>query len=452
MALFGFFSSKKEKSPQKEVNTIIIQEQTSGTSGTEVFGGSYSEEYLYNLRGVDRAKEYEKLREDYQAAMLLGAVKNPILGASREVHAASDDSDHQKHAALVKQVLFNDIDLDQLLYESLNCCDFGYSLFEESYRATMSPLEDDDGKVIMSNYMTMNQPEWRDPKTIYYWNFNPLTRKLMSVTQQANGDLGENVDMDAQFLNIITIKKEGQNYEGRSMLRPCYGPWLRKNTYTKLNAINIEKSQPIPTAQVPTGKENTPEFGALKNALQRFTTHQCNYLIYPQGWDVKLNAGSAYDPSKMEVSIDNEDKRMTMAFAANFLLLGSSGGGGSYSLSNDLSDFFLSSLIYVSKLIEKSINQYIQTLVIINFGKQAKYPKFCLAGIDDKAGKEFSEMVKAFVDSKVIIPDDALEESVRKRTGLPPASEEGRRLPEPPKEKDKSLSEKIRKAIRERNK
>ena len=64
------------------------------------------------------------------------------------------------------------------------------------------------------------------------------------------------------------------------------------------------------------------------------------------------------------------------------------GTTGSYALSNDLSDFFLSGLDYIAKIIERAVNDIFKELTILNFGEQDKYPTFKLSGISDKAGKE----------------------------------------------------------------
>jgi len=451
----GIFGFNKAPVVTQEVNTVFIRQATAGVSGTTVYGGTIREEYLDSMLGNERAEKFAEVREDYCATMLLTAVKAPILAASREIRAASEDVNHTNHKKLIEKVLLQDIDLDDLIYEQLTMCDFGYALFEESHRAVLEPVLNDEGGLILPGYITLNQPEWRNPKTILYWNFDPISKKLKTVSQQAQGDLGNTVDMDADFLNILTLKKEGQNLEGRSLLRPCYGCWYRKNNYLKLNAIGIEKSLPLPTAEIPMGKDNSVEKENLILALEAFTSHEKNYLTYPVGWKIDLSTSTGYDPAKTEVSIDAEDKRMSMAFLANFLLLGSNSSSGSYALSNDLSDFFLSGELYLAKIIEKAINKYIVKLIILNFGRQDKYPTFKLCGIDDKAGIEFANMIKAFVDSRVIVPDTELEESIRKRTGLPKISEEGQRPllqnPLAPNSSPVSLSERVFRALAKRD-
>lgn len=463
MGLFDFLDRKKDKKDfqTSEVNTVVIQEASRGTSGTEVFAGYYDEEYLDGLKGTERADCFDKMRRsDTQVKMLLTAVKNPIRTASKEIVSASDDVEHEKHAALCKRILFQDIKFNKFLNEALTIAEFGHSVFEKVHKVHLDKeVTDDDGNLIINSYIGLKKLGWRSPKTIETWNFctdkeSEKYKELESITQQSDGDLESYVDIPIEHLVIMTIDQEGDDYEGISLIRPCYGSYFRKNEYLKLNAIGIEKSMPIPTAEVPAGQENSAEFSNLVTALEKFTTHQSNYLIYPQGWGINLSDGTKYDPSKVEVSIDNEDKRMSKAFLANFLELGLS-GSGAYALSNDLSDFFLSGLIYLANIIKEEIDELLKELVILNFGEQDKYPRFKFSGIEDKAGEEFAKILDLLIRNKVIIPDDKLEDHVRERIKITPKSEDGQREMQPsqmPVNNELSLSEKINFAIKEKRK
>lgn len=463
MGIFDFFSGFGKKKEDElnpiTVNRIIIQEAPRGTSGTEIFAGYFDEEHIEKLKGTDRAKEFDKMRRsDAQAKMLISSVKNPIRTASKEINAVSDDIEHKKHAELCRQIIFRDIKFNKFLNESLTFVEFGHAVFEKVHKINVQkPIKDDDGVVIIDSYIGLKKIAWRSPKTIERWNFNE-DKDFVSITQQADGDLDVYVDIPREHLIIMTIDQEGDDLEGISMLRPCYGNYFRKKDYLKKNAIGIEKSMPIPTAEIPIGKENSQQFNNLITMLEDFTSHQKNYLVYPAGWKVNLSNGTNYDPSKVEQSIDNEDKRMAKAFLANFLELGMSGGGGAYALSNDLSDFFLSGLMYIANIIKESIDELLKELVILNFGEQDKYPTFEFSGIRDKAGEEFAKILNLLVQSKIIVPDDNLEDHVRQRIGVTDRSDEGQRepiqmpIPVPGNPEQMSLSEKVQFAIKEKRK
>lgn len=413
----------EEKQEYKSTFNLTNQ----GKTGTEIYSGYYDEEYLHGLKGRERADVYDKMRRsDSQIQMLLACLKNPIKSCNWEVDPAEmNNPEYQKHADLVKRILFTDIECgwEKFLNEALTFLEFGHAVFERTHKLVKNDEE-------FGTYISINNLSWRSPKTLERWN---LTKdgKLKTLTQYSFGDLEAQVDMDACHLLVFVLNQEGSDYQGIPILRACYGNYFRKNNYLKLNAIGIEKfAVPTPIATIPSGLEASKEKGALEEALQRYTTHQSNYVILPEGFSIIFN-NNVYDPQKVEVSIDNEDKRMSKAILANFLELGQ--GSGSYALSNDLSDFFLSSLEYIAKnMIAKHLEKtLIKEIIDLNYPGVKKYPKLKPVGINDKAGKELAEILSMFVEKKIITADDKLEDSMRKRYSLPERSNEGVREQNP---------------------
>lgn len=412
---------KEEKRKEKKIGKYTVQTNSLGSSGTEIYSGYSSEEYLQKLRDSEQADEFDKMRRnDPQVKMCLSAVKNPIKSARVEVVVESDDPKFDQHVELVKYNLFKGMKTpwSKFIREALTVIEFGNAPFEITHKNVMeSPVGQHTGIADIS---------WRSPKTIERFNVKH-DGSLHSISQYAYGDLGRTVDIHEDFLMLMGLDVEGSNYEGVSLLRPCYGNWFRKQNYLKLNAIGVEKfAVPTPIATVPSGKEGTPEYDALLDALESYVSHDKNYLVKPEGWEIDLSTNT-YDPSKVEASIDSEDKRMVKAFLANFLELGMS-GSGSYALSNDLSDFFLGGIEYIADHIAENINnKIIKPLIEMNFGKQEVYPEIKFVGISDKAGEELANVLSRLAEKKFITPDDKLEENLRRRYRLPEMSDVGQR-------------------------
>lgn len=417
--------------PEAPKKVQVVHTLEIGTTGSRNYSGYPSEEYLDDLRGYRRAEIFEQVRRsDSTISMLMKAAKNIIRGANKEVHQGGEGDDYKKQQEFIEHVFMHDMDesFDQYITEALTCLDFGHSVFEYTHKLVQN-------HAVFGSYVGLKNLGWRSPRTIDRWNLNPQSGKLASVTQISYGDLGRYVNIDAQWLIVNTMEREGSNYEGISLIRACYGSFIRKKTYLKLNAIGVEKfAIPTPTAQIPQLDLKSDQSRDFVESLENFVAHESQYLLFPVGWDVKL-VSNTYDPQKVEYSVDAEDRRMVQAFCANFLSLGQGGSSGSYALSNDLSDFFTSGVDYIARLIVDDINRrLVPQLIQMNFGPMDKYPKIVLTGITDKAGKELSEIIKNFVDSKVIVADDELEENVRRRYKLPPASTEGQRLQQTPQQ------------------
>lgn len=414
-------------SGDQSVSPIALNNKPIGSFGTVSYGGYPSEDYFQTLRGRRRADWFDQMRRsDPQVTMCLASVKNPLKSATWEIEAADESDEAKQDKELIEHILFQDMDQGfvDFISEALTCVDFGHSVFEVVHKVVL------DNKKFGS-YNGVKSLAFRSQRTLERWNLEEVTGDLLSITQYAYGDLDRQVDIPAQNLLVFSVAKEGGNYEGISMLRPCYGPWFRKNNYLKLNAIGIEKfAVPTPLAEIPENKQNSTQYTNLIESLEAYLTHQNGFLTYPAGWKITLNTNT-YDPSKVETSIDNEDKRMVKAFLANFLELGM-GTTGSYAMSNNLSDFFLSGLDHIAAILEGPINRIlIPQLIQMNRGQRDSYPKLKHSGVSDKVGRELSEILKFLGDTQFIIPDDATEEHLRKRYKLPKASLEGRRQVKP---------------------
>lgn len=431
-------SSEDQALDTENVKRVQIQYTPIGSSGIEIYSGYYSEDYLSALRGSEAADVWDKMRRsDPKVKMILTAVKNPIKGAQWEIAAANDTPEAKLQAELIEQILFKDTGQSwtQTLNEILTFLEFGFSAFEITHKVVI-------GHPKFGNYNSLRSFGYRSQKTIERWNLDKETGKLLSIEQNAYGDLHRNVTIPEESLIIFTNEKEGDNYEGVSALRPCYGPFIRKNAYLKLMAIGIEKfAVPTPTLKVPLNMENSPQYSNALTVLRKYVSHQQQFITLPEGWEINFTQTN-FDAEKVRSAIDSENKEMVHAFLANFLELGSS-GSGSYALSYDLSDFFLTGIEYIAEQICDTINQQlIPKLVRLNFGEQQEYPRLRCAGITDKPGRELSEVLRTLAQAKVITPDDKLEADIRERYGLPEKSLEGQRVVEPQPQQF-GLSEKI---------
>ena len=416
-----------EKSSAFEVGAKVSYKPV-GSSGTEVFGGYFSEEYLQSLRGNRGAKIWDEMRRsEPQVAMLLSAITNPIKSATWAFEEAEDVADAEKHKELVRICLQEMVDWEAFLHEALTVVGFGFSLFEPIHNVVFDHPK-------LGTFNGLKAVAFRSQKTIYAWTLEKQTGKLLSVQQFAYSDVGGTADIPGEFLLVFSNLKEGDNYEGISALRPMYGPYFRKNLYHKLAAIGVERSAVgTVVGTLPPGVEDPIQTEAFKKVLSSFTSHEAAYIMKPSGFEVEI-VKIDFDASNVKDLIVLENTEMINAAVANFLALGTNGGSGAFALGTDLSDFFLNGIQSYANLICGVLNrQLIPNLVKLNFGPQAAYPILKCTGINDKAGKEFSEIVSALVGSNTLTPDATLEEYLRERYKMPKADAATARQVEPTK-------------------
>lgn len=423
-------------SPEKNNDSNVfeagarMQLKPVGASGTELFAGYFTEEYLQELRGRKGAKVFDEMRRsEAQVAMLLNAVQNPIKAGVWEFEAAADVPNAELHKAFIEYCAKEMIDWEAFLHEALTFLVFGYSIFEVVNNVVFNHPK-------FGTFNGLKGLAFRSQKTIERWNVDAGTGELQSVEQWVQGDLVKGMSampkMPAEFLLVFSLQKEGDNFEGISALRPMYGPWFRKNLYNKITGIGVEKAAiGTPIGTVPAGKTDDAQVNEFKNMLSNFTAHESAYLVKPSGWEVEIIEGK-FDPAKIKELILMENTEMVNCLVANFLALGTNGGGGAYALGSDLSDFFLSGIQTYANLISGVWNRkLIPNLIKMNFGEQIAYPKLKATGINDKAGKELAEIIGGLLGSKAITADMKLEEFLRKSYSLPKAEPETARIASP---------------------
>lgn len=401
-----------------KAGTTKIQTDPVGSSGTQLYGGYFTEEYLQTLRGRLGAIKWDEMRRsEPQIAMLVGAYSNAIKSATWEFESFKPgDPNFDKQRDLIEHIFTKEIHFATFKHEALTHVMNGFALFEKIHSVHI-----DDPT--FGTHNGLKALAWRSPKTVYRWNLEKKTGTLLGVEQYVFSDIGDNVYIPGDFLVVITHNKEGDNLEGIGVLRSMFGPWMRKNLYQKLMAIGIEKyAIGTPVGTVPAGKETGEDMDNFKKLLQSFTSHELAYLTIPEGWKIEIMRGE-FDPSKIKEVIVLENTEMINAIGANFLALGMSGAGGAYALSGDLSDFFLKGIVCIGENICDSVNRdIVEDLVKMNFGPQPGYPRLKISGINDKAGKELAEAMNQLINnSKAIQPDRPLEDHLRKLYQLPKA-------------------------------
>jgi SPP1 gp7 family putative phage head morphogenesis protein len=402
-----------------------------GSSGTEIYSGYFDEEYLSKLQAERGIKVFDEMRRsDGQVKMLLSAVKNPIKSASWEIEAAGEEESDYEIRDFIHHILFKDIGnvegtkyktFNEFISEALTMIEYGFSSFEIVHKMVK-------GDKAFGDYLGIADFGFRHQRSILEWILND-DGSIAAIRQNVNGDLGRDVFISGQHMLIFSIEKEGDNYQGISMLRPCYGAWFRKNIYRKLQAIGIERcAKGVPIGTVSADAKGQANYAAQLSDFQylidQLSAHEKNGIVLGAGFDLK-ELKMTHDAEAVQKVIDSENIEMSKAFLANFMELGLSGNSGSFALGSDLSDIFLSGIEYIAEMIcEKINNQVIPPLVRAKYGDQDAYPKLRVSGINDKAGKELSEIIVALSGAKAIQASTRLQRYLHKLYKLPDLDEE----------------------------
>lgn len=398
--------------------TLTVNLKAIGASGTIVTSGQIDDEYLGELKNINGQIQYEKmLRSDSGIRKLYHAVNNPIRSAKWDIEPASDEEADLKVAALLKQIIFMDLPggWKSKLNEILTFPWHGHAVFEIIHQnrthKTLGP------------YTGLKNIAFRDQRTLEKWNFKDGV--LESLRQKTEGDIKVDIDLPINALIIFYNEKKGDDV-GFPFLRMLYGNYKRKLLYKQLQAIGIERAAlPVPHLQYPTDLDvKGDQYALAELQLQKFTQAESAYFMYPAGFTLEFNQTNTFDPSKVQVAIKAENEEIAGSLVAMFLEMGVGGNSGNQAGTEVSAAFFRDGIEYLADTICEVFKPLIKQLVFLNFGDTVEVlPKLVHAGITDEAGKELMEIITGYTKASVIMPDEALEDYVRKQHNLPKKAE-----------------------------
>lgn len=388
--------------------------KTDGQSGTHIFRGIITaEEYNRNLVGKLALRIYDIMRRsDATVHQALLVCKLPIMAADWSVEAASEDEADQYAARFVQQELMErNVNFTAHVRQALGMLDFGYSVCEKTYELITFESQTRVG---------LKELGFRKQVSILRWE---TTDNKPGVTQQL---VTEQVSIPMQKLIVYTNDKEGDNYEGISVLRYAYKDWDMKDKLGLVNAIALEKlAVGVPVLTRPADADEA-QIAKAREVLREFRANEEGYLEKPAGWDIEMLDMKANNTKDVIPTIHYHDRQIVRTVLAQFLELGSAEGSGSRSLSEDHSRLFEKALEAVAKTLQESIQeQLVKQLCDLNFSDLPNgYPKVKVGSVADDNVAVLSDAINKLVTAGAIRPDFAMEQRLRTTLHLPPLDEE----------------------------
>lgn len=384
-----------------------------GGVGTMYFAGIVSgEEYVAELQGDRAIKTYDKMwRSDGQVAAVIRVCELPLLEAEWTIKAASDDPLDIEVAQFVQDNLLNGLSMtwQATLEHILTFYRYGFSVFEKVW--TLG----DDGKIRLKKLAP------RLAKTIVrifpnqFDEVDHIEQQVWKVKDQSGLGTFETVEIPGDKVVIFTLKREGNNFQGVSLLRHGYKHWYYKQNMEAIDAIAIERNaMGVPWIKTPTGAQNSDRTIAARS-LANLHAHEKMYMVVPDGneFGIAGTTGQLRDPIR---SMEYHSLQLSRSVLAQFLDLDK---GGSYALSEDQSTFFLQNLKAVSKIVIGPINKdVIRPLVDFNYAVE-RYPTLEMAPLDKRNFEKIAAAIATLFSAGVLTYTPETENAVRSWGDLP---------------------------------
>lgn len=281
----------------------------------------------------------------------------------------------------------------------------------------------------------------RVPKSHYLWeirgkpwiNGHPagVTQQLISADDDKN-ELTNYPTIPWGKLILFTNDREGNNFEGVSVLRYAYKHWYYKDLMYKISSVSAERyGVGVPIAKVKSSMKAASR-QKVEEWLKNIRSNEKSYGVLTDDvteFKIQTPEGTGVG-AQVKDNIEHHDRKIYDSILAGFLNL-STGDGGSNALSKDQSSFFLEGLQSVADYIVDELQPHIKELVDMNYADVKKYPKLMVTDIGTISMDEQIGAINTAVTGGLLqlTPDDVA--SIRSTLKLPMLA--------PPDEEDAEL-------------
>ncbi len=415
MDLLWIFQKKEKAS-----NTSNLRFNEIWNSWTQKQNGFIQEEYNKDLVWLQGVQKYEEMRSsDATINATLLALELPLRATKWYFEAWKTNGETTEQDIEIKEfvekALFEKLEnwsFDDFLRQALTMFPFGFSVFEKVYKI-------EDGQIYLKKLAQRLQ------KSIYNWETQD---KQEGITQQLFWTDAKTtmVSIPREKLVIFSFRKEGDNYEGRSVLRSAYKSWYLKDQLYKFEAVKFEKlSNWIPIITLPKGAGQKDKDEA-EDILQNLAATEQTYIVLPNpDWKFEFADLKAWTTSDPKEAINHHNREITKNILAQFLELGAT-WGGSYALSEDQSSLFLLGLAAAAnQFCEVVYQDILKELVDLNFSliPGQSYPYLKYSKLGDVKYAELATTISTLVWVWVVNPDENLEKHMREVLDLPEKEE-----------------------------
>ena len=404
-----------------------------GYVGTEISGGAFNEEQNPKLCGKEAARIYDKMRRvDTQVSSLLKLVKNPIKSGNFYFDPKDiNDKEQKKRAEFLNHVFFEDMNdpitgkarsKTQLVKDLLTFLDFGFYLGEPVFKVVQE-------HPAFGTYIGLKDIIHIHPKSIEEWNLNN-DGSINHIKQYLEGDNTQEdiVKIDGKNLIVISNDREGDNYEGISLLRPMYGEFLQKEAARIASLMIMDKARKTPIivsvdTMLADHKYDKKMLSELQHRAAQIAAGRIDAFVFAKGKlkvdQIKVDLKTA----EFKQKIEGHNTNMSKAVLGVFMEQGIGNNAGARAVGSDLMDLFLNGLHCLTSEACDQLQPLVKQIYDMRYNDNLPCPKL-KHSFANNYKDELADLVKTMVDSGSLTPDDTLEGYLRKNYNLPEIDKE----------------------------
>lgn len=407
-----------------------------GSAGS---GHIFFEEFLHDLRGIKGVQAYTEMADnDATVGAILFAIEMLMRNCEFHIEPGGDSEKDKECAEFVESCMY---DMERTwadtLSEILSFLTYGWSYHEIVYKRRIGKTK---SAVTNSKYndglIGWRKLPIRAQDTLYGWEYKEDSDELIGMTQAPPPNY-EHLTIPIDKALHFRTRSRKDNPEGRSVLRTAYRAYYFKKRLEEIEGYGMERDLAgFPVLYSPASMDvwdnSDPE---MQQALAR-----AEYIVssirrdareglvlpggYEQGtgWKLELVSSGSRRQFDTNAIIDRYDKRIATSVLADFVMLGQQ-AVGSFALADSKTKIFALAIgTYLDVICEVFNNQAIPRLIDLNgdhFKGITDYPVMVHGDIEEPDLQQFATFIKEMVGTGILVPDDALEEEIRRIGHLP---------------------------------
>ncbi len=420
-----------------------------GRIGQNRFSGTFFEEFLPELRGGRGIEVYREMAEnDDVVGAILFAIEMLVRQASWSVEPSGSTAKDREAAEFVESCMndMQDTWIDTIS-EILSFLTYGWSYHEIVYKRRMGSTKDARTKSKYSDGLIgWRKLPIRAQETLYQWEYDQEDN-LLGMTQLPPPNY-QKCTIPIEKALLFRTKSRKNNPEGRSILRNAYRSWYFKKRIQEIEGIGIERDLagfPVVTQN----EDNTADIwdekdedavsmrSYLEGLVSSIRRDEAEGAVIPPGFELKLLSSGGTRQFDTNAIINRYDNRIAMTVMADFLFLGHE-KTGSFALSSNKTELFAAAIgAFLDIICETFNSRGIPALIDMNgehFSGITDYPKLVHGDIEDADIEKMAAFIKDMTGIGILVPDDALEDHVRRIGRLPERTGDSRQMDQGRKE------------------
>lgn len=396
-----------------------------GRPGASVFGDLARNENELNEdfqfpQSLDR---YEAMRCTPVIAGLLKILELSVLGDEWSiVPAAKDTSAYATVAATrLEENLRAELEwrgptgnvssqsFDDALRNYLLCLPFGFSFDEICWR-------------YQGHEVAIAKLAPRLPRSVNQFIAHPDNPSDLEYIQQNVYDSRSGwPKIPANKITLCVFNREGDNFTGRSLLRPLWQPYFIKDGVLRVQAMAVERNgMGVPQAFTldSAARLSADDRTVLEAIVRRWRAGDASGVVMPPGYKTELTTANTNATDNINL-LQYLDRQQAMGLVLMILTAGLD-GGGAYAQSQTQDSISQRVVGSIKQQIAGYINNgFVYQWWRLNFEGKCRRPEFQFANRVYFTLNDLLDIVGKLVNSQLFVPSEPDEDWIRQQLNLP---------------------------------